>query len=208
QAELLAKKFGFIHFDTGRYFEALLHSPETQKNPVLRRERKNFDNGILLSPSWVLKVVAKATERIAKAGLNIVYSGSPRTLYEAFGKNNDGLFKILEKHYGKKNITVIKLNVRGGTSLRRNSRRLVCAVCGLPVLAEAKAKKCSFCSGPLKKRTLDKPEVIKIRLKEYENRTYPILAKAKKGGFKVKTVDGEPEPYKVFERVQGACGLN
>ena len=45
QAELLAKKFGFIHFDTGRYFEALLHSPETQKNPVLRRERKNFDNG-------------------------------------------------------------------------------------------------------------------------------------------------------------------
>lgn len=208
QAELLAKRFGFIHFDTGRYFENLLHSPEAVKNPILKKERRNFDTGILLTPSWVLKTVSAATNQIAKTGASIIYSGSPRTMQEAFGEKNNGLVKLLGKLYGKKNIAVIKLNVREKTSLKRNSARLVCSVCGLPALAKSKVKECSFCSGPMRKRTLDKPEVIKVRLIEYRNRTYPILAKMKQMGFAFKEINGEPAPYKIFERVQNACGLN
>ncbi len=201
QAELLAKKYHFVHFDTGRYFENLLRSPEAKKNSILRREKKLFDSGILLTPSWVLKTVSDATKKIAAAGFSIVYSGSPRTIFEAFGTKNNGLIHFLEKLYGRKNIAVIKLNIREKTTISRNSQRLVCAICGLPILANAKNKHCSFCAGPMRKRTLDDPKVIEVRLKEYRERTYPILQELKKNGFKIKEINGEPLPYKVFAQI-------
>lgn len=208
QAELLVRKFNFIHFDTGRYLEGIYRDPKQQKNPLISREKKLFDSGKLNTPAWVLKVVSKATRRIAKAGFGIVYSGSPRTIFEAFGdKNNEGLLSILSKLYSKRNIVVVKLDVKNRTSIKRNSARFVCSVCGLPILASARSKKCSFCAGPARKRTLDKPEVIKVRLKEYRERTYPILKRMKSRGFKVKEVNGEPAPYKVHKQVTGALSL-
>ncbi len=63
QAELLAKIYGFVHFDTGRYIENFLRAPGWQKNLVLRRERKLFDTGKLLSPPWVLKIVSENLTR-------------------------------------------------------------------------------------------------------------------------------------------------
>ena len=201
QAELLAKKYYFIHFDTGRYFENIFRSRAAKKDPVFRREKKLFDSGILFTPAWVLKTVSQATKEIAKAGFSIVYSGSPRTLFEAFGLKNNGLIKLLGELYGRKNITVIKLNIREKTTISRNSQRLVCVICGLPILANSKSKRCSFCAGPMRKRTLDDPKVIKVRLKEYRERTYPILQTLKKFGFEINEINGEPLPYKVFAQI-------
>jgi adenylate kinase len=208
QAELLARKYSFIHFDTGRYGEALLYAPGALKDPILRRERKHFDSGVLFTPSWVLQMVSDATNRIAKAGWSIVYSGSPRTMFEAFGnKKQGGLIEVLRKIYGKNNVKVIQLLVSGKASLDRNSHRLVCSVCGLPLLGNAKIKMCTFCAGKMRTRSLDKPEVIKVRLKEYHDRTYPIIAEMKKKKLKVFPVNGEPLPFKVFESVKKALKL-
>ncbi|MBI4034114.1 MAG: nucleoside monophosphate kinase [Candidatus Brennerbacteria bacterium] len=208
QADLLARKYGFIHFDTGRHIESVVHDPARQKDSIIRRERKLFDTGILCTPSWVLKIVRDATKRISEAGYNIVYSGSPRTLFEALGdKRNRGLLAELGKLYGRKNVKIIRLKVGSKTSIKRNSNRLVCSVCGLPILAASKLKNCSFCSGPARRRTLDKPEVIKIRLKEYEERTLPIVKEAKKTGIKVMEINGEPVPYKVHGEAVKKLGL-
>ena len=199
QAELLARRYNFVHFDTGRYIESVVHDPKLQKNPIIRRERKLFDSGILCTPSWVLKIVRDAVEKIAKAGYGVIFSGSPRTIFEALGdKKNMGLVKTLLRIYGKKNITILKLQVRDKTSIKRNSHRLVCSVCGLPILSHAKVKRCAFCDGAMRTRSLDKPSVIKVRLIEYRKRTYPIIAEANKIGIKVKELNGEPLPYKVF----------
>jgi adenylate kinase len=202
QAELLAKKYNFVHFDTGKYIEATVHDPKLQKNAVIRRERKLFDAGKLNSPPWVLGLVKKAAARIARVGSSIVFSGSPRTLYEALGdKSRAGLFTTLDKLYGKKNITILKLTVRPQTSIKRNSGRLVCSVCGLPILAASKIKNCALCGAPARKRSLDKPAIIKVRLKQYDDRTLPILQKAKKLGLRIAEIDGEPAPYKVFANI-------
>ncbi len=202
QADLLMRKYNFIHFDTGRYIESLVHDPKLRKNPVIRREGKLFDTGILCTPSWVLKVVREAVQKIAKAGYGVIFSGSPRTLFEAFGdKSHKGLFAVLTRFYGKKNINIVRLKIRSQTSIKRNSNRWVCSVCGLPILAASKLRNCSFCSGPAKRRTLDKPEVIKVRLKEYEERTLPIVKEAKKLGIKIMEIDGEPAPYKVHGQI-------
>lgn len=202
QAELLAKNYNFIHFDTGRYLENFFRNIHNLKKSRILAEKKLFDSGILNTPSWVLGIVSAATRRVASAGYGIVFSGSPRTMFEAFGdKKHRGLLAILLKLYGRRNIFVIRLNVRDNTSLKRNSNRLICSVCGLPILAMSRIDQCSFCAGPSRRRTLDAPSVIKVRLGEYRTRTYPIISRMKKMNLKIAAVNGEPLPYRVFERI-------
>ncbi len=206
QAELLARKGGSIHFDTGQFIERLVHSPEALHNPILTREKKLFDAGILCTPSWVLSTIKNATKKIAKAGYNVVYSGSPRTLFEAFGdKKNRGLIYELNALYGKKNVVIIHLKIATATCATRNAARFICSVCGLPRLAGGTpASHCVFCGGKLMKRTLDDPKVIVTRMKEYETRTAPIFNQLKKEGYSIHNVDGNTAPYKVMEKIEKA----
>lgn len=222
QADLLVRKFGFIHFDTGRYLEGLFRDVVAVKSSkILQKEKKNFDEGDLCTPTWVLKIVSDATKKIVRSGFSIVYSGSPRTLFEAFGdppaltssrrsragKENKGLMQVLYELYGKKNITVIKLEVRPWYSLKRNSERYICSVCGLPRLAGVKTTRCVFCAGQLRRRILDDPKIIKERLEEYKRRTYPVILEMKKKGYCIKKINGEPLPYKVSENIVRVLGL-
>jgi adenylate kinase family enzyme len=82
---------------------------------------------------------------------------------------------------------------------------MVCRACGYLLLTSfyphRKPKHCPVCAGPFYKRSLDKPAVIKIRLKEYEERTFPIFEYAKKKGYRVIHVDAMPAPYKVTEHI-------
>lgn len=200
QANLLADKLGLIHFDTGKFVESIVHDPARQKEKIVRRERRLYDSGKLMTPSFVLGEVMKAVKQIRKAGYGVVFSGSPRTIYEA-----EGLVPVLERLYGKKNIFVFVLKIPADFSIRRNSNRLVCSVCGYTLLAQyyppVRPKCCPVCAGLFHKRTDDNSKVIKIRLEEYKNRTEPIFKIVKKRGYKIRVIDGRPAPFKVFKKV-------
>ncbi|MDP2695896.1 MAG: nucleoside monophosphate kinase [bacterium] len=205
QANLLTGRKGFTHFDTGRYLEQLVHDPSNKKNRIIQREGKLFDSGALMTPSFVLKVTANKAKEIARAGFNIVFSGSPRTMFEAFGDNkHTGLVRVLEKAYGKQNIYPVFLDIDPNASIKRNKYRMVCSVCATAVLysdALHKHKTCPLCGGKLIKRTVDNPSVFKTRIKEYQERTFPILAGLKKRGYKITKVNGMPLPFKVHASV-------
>ncbi len=207
QTKLLSEKLGLVNFDTGQYLEKLLYNPRFKKNKEIQRERRNFESGKLLTPSWVLKITKKAVEKIAKVNLGVIFSGSPRTFFEAFGdKKQEGLIALLEKYYGKKNIFVFKIEIPAGESIKRNSQRLICSVCSAILLAwysklKGKKENCPFCGAPLRRRTLDKPEIIKIRLTEYQNRTKPVLEGIKKRGYRIIFVNGAPSPYKIHQKI-------
>ncbi len=214
QADLLQAVQEFFHFDTGRYIEQVIRDPANAKNKIVQREKKLFDAGILCTPSWVLGIVSKKARVLAKAGISLVFSGSPRTIFEAFGDSkNQGLMDALEKAYGKKNIRVFSLKVSPKISIWRNSHRLVCSTCGAPILYQkglpsrkaaarrSRKMQCAFCSAPLRTRSLDDPKIIKVRLKQYEERTRPILEGLKKRGYKVYAINGEPAPYLVFRKI-------
>ena len=200
QANLLADKLSLIHFDTGRFLEAVVHDPARQKEKIVQRERKLFDGGKLMTPSFVFREVAREARRLAETDWGLVFSGSPRTVYEA-----EKLYPVLGKLYGKKNIFIFVLNVPSGYSLIRNSARLMCSVCGYGFLAayypSRKPKHCPVCGGTFYRRTLDKPKVIKVRLQEYKNRTEPILDIVKKLGYRLKEIDARPAPYKVLAKI-------
>lgn len=205
QADLLAKNFGFYHFDTGKVIEQVINDPDNLNNKKIQKEKIIFDSGRLNTPAWVLKdVVIKKTKSLAKAGVKLVFSGSPRTLFEVNGdEKTKGLIEVLEGLYGKENIGIFFIEVKPETSIFRNSNRAVCSVCGAPVLyKEDRVQTCPFCDAPLKKRTLDNPDTIRVRLEEFKNRTEPILAELKKRGYVINVVDGEPAPYKVAEEIK------
>lgn len=202
QAELLVKQYGFFHFDTGQYLRRLLYDPKNKNDKEIQKEQKLNAEGTLNTPSFVLKRVKKETKRISRMDQSIVYSGSPRTLFEAFGDaKNEGLLALLKKEYGPKNVFIVQLLVSPRVAAKRNASRLMCSVCGQPILSASKAKTCSFCGAPAKRRVDDNPKLFAHRLDQYQKRTFPILAKAARRGYQIKKVNGEPAPYRVHAKI-------
>jgi len=208
QAELLAKKLSFFNFDTGQYLRSVLHDPKFKNNKTIQKERKLNDAGTLNTPFWVLDIVKKRVNEIAALGQGVVFSGSPRTFYEAFGyeqgkkpnKVMEGLLAVLNREYGRKNVYIFNFTLSAEGSIKRNSARSSCLVCGNPFMAgEIKSGSCPFCGGKIIKRKDDKKEVILHRLNQYKERTMPILDEMKKQGFKIFKIDASPLPYKIHQ---------
>lgn len=194
QAALLSQKLDLIHFDTGKVMER-----EIYVTGRLKKYKKMFEDGKLLPSDLAAKIMIEKSEDAVKLGFGIVFSGSPRTVYEA-----GLLLPELSKLYGKKNIFIFAMEIPEKISIERNSARLVCSECGAPVLTEyynGKPKNCPICGGKLYKRTVDKPAVIKKRLVEYRERTRPIFDYAEQKSFKLFEIDGKPAPYKVFKKI-------
>lgn len=202
QAALVSDLLGLIQFDTGRLLESVVHDPKLQKDPAIRRERDLFDSGKLMTPAFVFREVQKHVKAIASTGWGIVFSASPRTFYEA-----KGMLPLLEKLYGRKNIFAFLLSVSPATSIERNSKRFVCKTCSAPLLSSFYPSKnpqhCPRCGGPLYRRSLDNPEIIKVRLREYEERTTPIFRLLKKHGIRVRTLRAEKPPFRILKEIYG-----
>lgn len=205
QANLIAEKLNLYHLDTGKFLEELVHDPKLQDNPEVAKERENFDGGVLVSPLFFLKWVTEKINDLHKNGEGIIFSGSPRTMLEGFGdESHKGLMDVLEKDYGRENVLIFLLQVPDEESVKRNSARLICSVCGNAMIGALNFQlpQCPVCGGPFRRRTLDNPEIIKkVRLEEYKNRTFPVVAELENRGFEVNKIDGTPLPYQVFEKI-------
>ena len=200
QARLVGDRYGVVHIDTGQVLEEIVHDPKRQKNKIIQRERILWDSGKLCTTSFVTRMMLERTEHYANAGVGIILSGSPRTIYEA-----ERLLPALAKQYGKKNIYSIVLQVPNQVSRVRNTHRLICKVCKHPFLAAFSSvkspKHCLLCGGPLYKRTVDNPNVIATRFEQYQERTKPIFEFMKKAGYPLHHMDALGSPAQVFERI-------
>ncbi|MEK7593319.1 MAG: nucleoside monophosphate kinase [Patescibacteria group bacterium] len=207
QAQLLAEKLNLVHFDSGSYLRQVYYNPKYKKNKIVQKEKRLSESGKLNTPEWVLRIITDKTKKIEKLNESVIFSGSPRTLFEAFGdKKHKGLMKILEGFYGKKNIRVFILNISEKESIRRNSKRIICSICRTPMLSQmsnagCQMSNCPFCAGPLKSRFDDKKEIIIERLKEYQMRTFPIIKELKKKKYKVIGINGRQLPYKIHKKI-------
>lgn len=200
QAGRLEKRLGAVHLDTGRLVEKTVHDPRLLHEPLIKRERKLFDSGILNTPEWVTKIIQDKIRHLALEQKSIILSGSPRTLFEV-----ERIMPFLEKLYGKDRIVIFRIHVSPETSIFRNSHRTICEQCGVPQIyyKERKSgKKCAECGGVLVTRSLDTPKAIRVRLKEYKKRTHPIYSFLEERGYAIITVNGEPDPETVSKDIQ------
>ena len=207
QAGLLADKLGLYYFETSKILEKSFNLSKKQKFIKIANkkyfyinEKKLWTKGFLCSPPFTSYLVKERIKQLYKAGENLIIAGSPRTLYE--GKN---IMPVLEKLYGQKNIKVILIQVSAQESIFRNSHRRICELMRHPILYSKETAELKFCpldgSKLIRRKGLDDPDTIKIRLDEYKNRTLPLIKYFRERKLNVKEINGKGSVSKVFESI-------
>lgn len=213
QSELLAERFNLHHLETSKVLEQRFRETKRDdfvmvngKKYFFRNEKKLWITGILCSPPFVTHLIKEKIGKLYREGKNLILSASPRTLYE--GQELTPFFKKL---YGIKNIIIISLKITPEETIFRNSHRRICQLMRHPVLYSKETENLTICpldgSKLLKRKGLDDPETIKVRLKEYKERTFPLIEYFKKEGLKVKQVNGSPPPADVFKSILKALNV-
>jgi len=207
QATLLADKLGLFYFETSKIIEQKVMNADRgevekvgDKEYDLLAEKKRWEEGILCSPPLVALWVNQRIRELAEQGESIVIAGSPRTLPET-----KGIMPAMAEFYGEENIKVILLELKAEDSLWRNSHRRICQLMRHPILFNKETEKLTKCpldgSSLIRREKLDDPEIIKIRLREYQERTLPIVDYLEKEGYKITKIDASPAPADVFNNV-------
>jgi len=210
QAELLAEKLNLYYLETSKILEEKFKENQRKKfikidskKYYFQEEKKLWQTGFLCSPPFVTFLVKNKIKELAREDKNLVLAGSPRTIYE--GKE---VIPLLKKIYGKNNIKIILIKTREKESIFRNTKRRICQLMRHPILYSKETinlKKCPLDGSRLiKRKGLDNPKTIRVRLKEYQERTFPLLEYFKKEGLKIKEIDGEQPVVNVFKDILGA----
>ncbi|PIS39770.1 MAG: hypothetical protein COT33_00265 [Candidatus Nealsonbacteria bacterium CG08_land_8_20_14_0_20_38_20] len=204
QAGLISEKLNLYYLETSKIIEANIMRAkpgdfvkiEGKKYPLLN-EKILWKTGKLCTPEVVSLWVKNKTKELSREGRGVVFAGSPRTLYE--GKK---VIPFLKKIYGTKNIKVFLLDVSPEETISRNSQRRICELIRHPILANEETEKITKCpldgSKLIRRKGLDEPKVIRVRLKEYKERTEPLIDYFKEQGLEVKKINGEKPVVNVY----------
>jgi len=199
QAQLLSEKFNLYYLETSKIIDANLKNiregdfvvVKSQKY-FLTEERKLRQGGKLMSPELISFWTEKKIKELSEEGKKIVLAGSPRTLYE--GKE---IIPLLKELYNPENIGVVLIDLSEEESIRRSCHRRICALMRHPILYSEETKnltKCPFDGSDLIIRKDDNVESLKIRMREYKERTLPLIDYFKEEGLKIYEVAGKKTP--------------
>ena len=207
QAELLSDRFSLYYLETSKIIENNVMN--TKKGAYIKVEGKRYffldekklwKDGILCSPPFVSFLVSEKIKELAQEGKGIVMAGSPRTLPE--GKDQ---IPLLKKLYEIKNINIVLIEISPEQTIWRNSHRRICSLMRHPILYTKETINLTKCpldgSKLIKREGLDDPATIKVRLKEYKERTFPLIRYFKEQGLKVKKINGEQSVEDVFQDI-------
>jgi adenylate kinase len=157
-----------------------------------------MDAGDLVPDEVLIGIIA---ERIGSsdAGDGFILDGFPRTMPQAEALDE----KI--KELGRELTATILIDVPAEEVVRRVGGRRTCKENGHVFHVEfdppAKEGVCDVCGGELIVRDDDKPEVIKHRLEQYEDKTAPLVDYYEKKGI-LHRVDGAKDPAEVEQQIQ------
>ena len=207
QASLLADKFNLNYFETSRVLEEAwannideVIEVDGEKYPLRYEKEENWEKGLLCSPPPVTVLVQRKIRELANEGKSILFAGTPRTIYEG-----ERVMPLLKDLYGAENIKIILIEISAEQTIFRNSHRRICELMRHPILYSKETETLEHCpldgSKLLKRTKLDDPETIKIRIKEYTERTFPLLNLFQQQGLKVERVNGEQPVADVYKGI-------
>ena len=206
QSQLLAEKFGFFQWEASSIVGNAIEN--AKKGEFIKIEGKKYffedqakirRQGLLWDGCFVFYFTKKKLEELVREGKGIVISGSPRNQEEA-----KKIVPLLKKLYGAKNIIIFALKLSPKETIWRNSNRRQCELVTHSILYNketVKLTKCPIDGSKLFRRKDDNPEIIKVRLKEYREKTFPVFDIFRKNGIKVKEINGEQSIADVFKDI-------
>ena len=206
QAELLSDKLSLYYFETSKILEQEFKNPSEESIEIdgekfdVSNEKKLWEDGILCSPPFVTYLVMERVKKLAAEGESLVLAGSPRTLYEG-----ERITPLLKELYGEENINVFLIDISAEQTIFRNTHRRICELMRHPVLYNKETENLKICpldgSKLIRRKGLDDPETIKIRLKEYRERTFPLIELFGKQGIEVNKINGEQSVSDVHKEI-------
>lgn len=182
QAEKLIEKYGLAYVNMGGIFRSL----KDKDTPTAKRATELVEKGILVPDDIVIELVNEYLSEINRLD-EIIFDGFPRVLSQA-----QYFDKFLAEKDQKIDV-VVYLTLTKEETLKRLGARRTCNVCGkvFNIITNPPKKEgiCDSCGGNLIIRTDETPEAIETRLKQYLEKTQPLVEYYKTKGI-VEEVDG------------------
>ena len=189
QAEIVSKRLNIPTISTGNIIrEAIKNATEMGESA-----KKYIEAGKLVPDDVVIGIIKdRLDESDCKNGF--ILDGFPRTIPQAQALENMGV----------KIDVVLNIEVSDDDIVTRMSGRRTCPKCGATYHVEFQPPKtagiCDKCGGELYQRDDDKEDTVVKRLKEYEEKTQPLVDYYKKQNI-LKTVNGSRTVEEVFEDI-------
>jgi len=211
QAEIISAKFGLYYLESSKIIDAKLADIKEgdfevvkEKKYFLTEQRKLRHEGEIMDAELVTFWMINKIKELAKNGEKLVIAGSPRTLYEA-----EEEMPLLKELYGIDNIVAISINLPEEEAIFRSLHRRICSLVRHPILYYEETKNLTICpldGSKLITRKDDNVEVIKTRMKKYEEKTLPALDYLKKEGYETKEVAGKQTPAELHYDILKVLG--
>lgn len=183
QADKVAERYGIPHISTGDMFRAAMD----KKTELGLKIKDMMAKGILIPDEITIRLVEMRLKE-ADCAEGFILDGFPRTIDQA-----EALDELAEIGF------VIVLNVPDDVVLKRIMNRRTCSKCKRPTTAD-EGDTCKECGGELVKRSDEKEDVIKHRLKVYHDQTQPLLEYYKPRDL-VHRVNGDRPVEEVFKDI-------
>lgn len=193
QASAMARRWGMAHISSGD----LLRDNVREETALGREARPYMERGELVPDQLILDMMAqRLAQPDARAGY--VLDGFPRTVAQA-----EALEEVLRRT-GQELDAVIYLQVPEEEILRRLSGRLSCPRCHAIYQVNTMPPKvkgiCDRCGAALEQREDEQPEVVRRRLRVYEEQTAPLLTYYRNKGL-LHEIDGTIGVERVLEAI-------
>lgn len=190
-APTLSQYLKLPHISTGDLFRENIKN----QTPIGIIAKKYIDQGQLVPDEVVLNMLF---DRLSKQDCQngAILDGVPRTVNQAE--------EITQKLGSKTSLKVVQFSIDSELLTERICGRIGCKSCGRPYHKKYNPPKisgiCDFCQGLLVQRADDTENVLKERLKAYEELTAPLIEYYQKMGV-LKTVDAALSKEQVFDQV-------
>ncbi len=194
QARLLAERYDLVHISVGDIFRWNVQA----HTKLAAQVRRIVATGRLVDDDLVEAVVR---ERLDRHDWNYGF------IVDGFPRNGRQAEFFLESY----DIDgVVHLDMPDTEVRRRVLARRLCSRCGLDynLIASRPAVEdtCDACGGTLVTREDDTPEALEVRIREYHEKTQPVLELFRRKEY-VLTVDATRPPDEVFADVRTRLGL-
>lgn len=196
QGDLIERKYGFPKISTGD----LLREAVQNKTPLGRQAEAVMNRGDLVRDEIVMEILAERLDR-KDCSRGYVLDGFPRNIEQAH---------ILEGRKDQPSEIVLDIRLDEENLIERLSARRICSQCGtiynLLLKSPARVDTCDVCHAGLEQRKDDRTDVIKERLRVYEEETKPMVEYYREKE-NYHEIDGDKEIESVFADIQAVLNL-
>ena len=197
QAEMLVKKYGFTHVETGEILRKMANS----NHPWSKKIREMQNEGILVSDDILGEVIKDNLNSAHPVGF--LFDGTPRN-FEQYKLISE---MLLQK--GEKIDKVIFLEIPEEETVKRLSSRRKCEKCGkaynLITNPPPESARCE-CGGELIQREDDYPETVRKRQAAFVQSTTKVIEIAASEGILIE-INGEQSIEDIHNEIVEKLGL-